>query len=132
MDAGQERENNQSDNILPAHRFSSFLRWSARILGLVMLAVFLMFFIGEGLSEPAGRPWRVSEMIAFALFPVGVAAGFLVGWRNERLGGGISVACLAAFYLADILFTGTLPSGPWFLVFSLPGFLFLAASLVRR
>jgi hypothetical protein len=50
-----------------------------------------------------------------------------------RLGGGITIASLLIFYLIFVLLLrGDLARGVWFLVFAIPGFLFLAAYVISR
>jgi hypothetical protein len=72
------------------------------------------------------------EWTGLAFFPIGVAIGFLIGWKNELLGGIVSVASLACFYLIyGIGLTGQLPGGAWFIAFTFPGFLFLIYGLLR-
>jgi hypothetical protein len=39
---------------------------------------------------------------------------------------------LAAFYLADLIFTGTWPSGPFFALLALPGVLFALYWLLSK
>jgi hypothetical protein len=69
---------------------------------------------------------------AFLFFPLGICAGMIVAWRRELLGGSITLACLAAFYLVSMIATGALPRGWAWEAFAAPGVLFLAASLLSR
>jgi hypothetical protein len=105
------------------------LRWSARVLSVLSVGVILLFFVGEGFdpSEVTLRQW-----VALLLFPVAVVAGMFVAWRREGLGGGVSVAGLAAFYLYSLLLNGGMPRGLAFLILSAPGFLFLLYGLARQ
>lgn len=75
----------------------------------------------------------LGEGVLFALFPVGVAVGLLVGIWRPRLGGSIATLSLAGFYLGMLIDSGAFPGGPWFIVFSGGGIaLLLADGLQRR
>jgi hypothetical protein len=105
-------------------------RWSARILSVASTAMLLMFVFGEPFepSKIAGR-----ELLAMVFFPLGIIVGFVVAWWKEGLGGGITIASLLIFYLIFVtLLREDLARGVWFLVFALPGFLFLAAYAISR
>ncbi|MGI5836351.1 MAG: DUF7670 domain-containing protein [Chloroflexota bacterium] len=105
------------------------LRWLARILSLASLGMLLLFVLGEG-----SWPLRLtpSEFVQFVFFPIGVAIGMVLGWRRELLGGVVAVFSLAMFYLSHFGVTGKIPSGPWFLIFTLPGILFFALGLWKQ
>jgi hypothetical protein len=66
----------------------------------VAIGLLLCFAIGEGLN-----PLRLTlqEWILFLFFPLGISLGMLVAWRCECLGGSLTVASLAAFYLVHRL-----------------------------
>ena len=104
-------------------------RWSARLLSIASTALLLLFlFGGRETLNVAGR-----QLLAMTFFPLGVVVGFAIAWWREGLGGGISIASLLIFYLIFVLLLGgSLAGGVWFLVFALPGFLFLAADALSR
>jgi hypothetical protein len=103
----------------------SSIRWIARIYSLASMALIAMFATSGGAAPTA------KELVALAFFPVGVVAGFLVAWWREGLGGAISVISLAIFY-AWMTLMGRFPGGPYFILFSVPGFLFLANWMLQR
>lgn len=105
------------------------LRWIARASSLLSLGFLLFIFVGEGIGFSAIT--RV-EWLMLLCFPVGVALGMIVGWWKELFGGGITAVSILLFYLIDLLSTGELPRGFWFLIFTLPGFLFLLHGLLDR
>lgn len=108
-----------------------FVRWTARSLSLAIILLLTLFLFGEdGITSGAGV--RGYEYIGLLFFPVGVAVGFIFGWKNELLGGVISIASLACFYFVyGLALTGKMPRGVWFVIFTIPGFLFLAYGLLR-
>jgi len=104
--------------------------WSARILSLASTAMLLMFLFGEPFepSKITGRQW-----LAFVFFPLGIVVGFVVAWWKEGLGGSITIASLLIFYLIFVLLLrGSLARGLWFLVFAVPGVLFLVSYAIPR
>jgi hypothetical protein len=105
----------------------SGIRWTARIWSIASILLILGFIIGEGLN-PANR----EEWIGFLLFPVGISAGMILAWRKERLGGSVTAVSLLVFYLFHRMTAGSFPRGWGWLVFALPGFLFLIASISHR
>jgi hypothetical protein len=105
------------------------LRWSARILSLLAVGVVLLFAIGEGLNLSR---FTATELVLFAFFPVGVCLGMVLAWRWEGLGGGITLASFAAFYLVHRLTSSGFPRGFAFLALAAPGFLFPLCSLWAR
>jgi hypothetical protein len=107
-------------------------RWAARLLSIASTAMLLLFVLGAGekfeVSKVTGRQW-----LAFVFFPLGIVVGFAVAWWKEGLGGGITVVSLLSFYLIFLLLLRGNPArGVWFLVFAIPGFLFLAAYAFSR
>jgi hypothetical protein len=99
------------------------LRVVARAASLASLCLLVMF-------ATSGGAWpRASEWLLIAFFPVGVAAGMVVAWHREVLGGAIAAASLLAFHLL-LLGVGDRPwPGPWFIAFALPGLALLACGL---
>ena len=99
------------------------LRWLARIGSIVSLALLLLFYIGEGFHPAKVAP---HEWVGFLFFPIGVAAGMVVGWWREGWGGAITTVSLLAFYgVYGFLLNGSLWQGGAFIAFAAPGMLFL-------
>lgn len=106
------------------------LRWTARILSLATVLLLILFYLGEGLNF---GNIELREYIGLLFFPVGLVVGFAVGWHKELLGGIISSTSIAGFYLIyGVLLNGSIMQGSAFLVFAIPGFLFLLYGLVAR
>lgn len=100
------------------------VRWAARVGSIASLLLLSSFIFGPNEADkwPTAQEWA-----GLAFFPGGVAAGMLLGWWKERLGGAVTVASLAGFYAWLFLTSGRIWAGPWFFVFAAPGFLFLLA-----
>lgn len=106
---------------------AAILHWTARTSGITSALVLLAFAFGG--HEPL--PLTASEVVAFLFFPVGVVVGFAIAWWREMAGGLVTVGSLALFYVA-MLVLGEGRLGPYFLLFSAPGFLHIASALLAR
>ena len=107
-------------------RLAVGMRWTARILSILIVGTLLAFFIGEGGGSGFG-PLTWAERLGLVFFPVGIVLGMAVAWWREGLGAAISIGSLVVFYVVDIVTTGTPPSGPFFILFTLPAAPFAAA-----
>ncbi len=100
------------------------LRLVARAASLLSLGMLVLFAFSGG-NWPTPFEWL---MIAF--FPVGVAAGMVLAWHREVLGGAVTLVGLVGFYAIAAGADASRPLGPWFGVFALPGLLLLACGLL--
>jgi hypothetical protein len=117
----EERENETTIEYL--------IRVVARGASIVCLAIILLFFLGEDFA--LGR-LSVEEWIGFAFFPVGVLVGLVLAWREEAIGGVITLASVAGFYLVyGWVLNSTFRMGWAFVPFLLPGILFVIYGYVR-
>ncbi len=106
------------------HIATSVTRWVARLWSLASLALIALLAVGTG-----GFP-DLRDVIGLGLFPIGVAVGFVIAWWREGLGGALSVASLVGFYIWHVVESGRLPQGPYFLLLSAPGILFLLVAFL--
>lgn len=117
----EERENETTIEYL--------IRVVARGASIVCLAIILLFFLGE---DFALGTLSVEEWIGFAFFPVGVLVGLVLAWREEAIGGVITLASVAGFYLVyGWVLNSTFRMGWAFVPFLLPGILFVIYGYVR-
>jgi len=77
----------------------SIIRWTARIIG--TLIVFLTLFIGigemlEGHGKPDSNPFNTLMIITFVIWGLGLAGLLLALWK-EGIGGIISLFCFIIF-----------------------------------
>ena len=103
--------------------FLHYLRLTARAASIVCLAIIFFFFVGEGIdfSQVTYRQW-----IGLMFFPLTVVIGLVLAWREEGLGGAISIVGILGFYLVyGWLLNGSLRQGWAFLPFLVPGILFV-------
>jgi len=106
------------------------LRWTARLLSVASLGFILLFVFGEGFG------WlsvRVQDLVGLAFFPFGLLLGLVLAWRREMSGGIIAVASIALFYIVyGLVINQAIFQGWWFLVLSIPGWLFLLYAVLRH
>ena len=111
---------------LKPSRLVTGLRWLARLGSLVSLSILLLFLFGEEIDL---EQLSYAEWIGLFFFPFGVTLGMLLAWRWETTGGAITVLSLIAFYTVMYAERGYFPEGVWFMLFALPGLIFLYCGL---
>ena len=100
------------------------------VLSLISITVLLAFVVFDVRTFRQVAP---NEWVGLFFFPVGVIAGMLLGWWREVLGGAVTVFSLIGFYLIYGWFLNNqIWLGAWFIVFALPGILFLISGLTFR
>ena len=102
-------------------------RWTARILGTLLVLMIVLIAIGEGMPNPFTQPMSVQiGFLALALLMIGI----LGGWRWELAGGILSLVGWSLFVVAVM----HPPRGlNWFVsALALPGALYVSGALLRR
>jgi len=102
--------------------------WIARVLSAVMVLFVLLFFVGYLVFPPEGDSSSGTDWIGLMLFPLGVCAGLLVGWRRHMLGGLLSLTFLLVFSLWLVIIKAEHVPLP-ILVFAVPALLYLVHGL---
>ena len=106
---------------------SAACRWTARIIGTLLVLLIVIIAIGEGMPNPLTQPMSVQVgFLALALVMIGI----LGGWRWELAGGTLSLVGWGLFVVAVM----HPPRGlNWFVgALALPGALYVAGALLRR
>ena len=111
------------------HSLAIVVRALAKVGSIASLGFVSMFFIAH-LVQGEFSPIEWHECLALLFFPIGVMSGMLLGWWKEALGGWLTVGSLIAFYIWNLIVSGQLPGGPYFILLSLPGLMFLVTSLL--
>ncbi|QDT61383.1 hypothetical protein SV7mr_39180 [Stieleria bergensis] len=104
-----------------SRRAAKLLARCGSVVSIALLALFVAGSFGN-----KNLP-NLTEAVGLLLFPGGIVAGMVIGWRKEFVGGCITLVSLLAFYVWCTFFGGGFPTGPYFFLFSLPGLFFLAA-----
>ena len=102
-------------------------RWTARILGTLLVLLIVLIAVGEGMPNPFTQPLTVQVgFLALALVMIGI----LGAWRWELTGGSISLVGWSLFVVAVM----HPPRGlNWFVgALALPGLLYVAGALLKR
>lgn len=81
------------------------LRWVTRILGMLTVLLFAVFFIGEAdFSQPINL--TTGEIFLMLCIPVALIAGIIIAWKKEILGGIIIVISVFAFNIISMILEG--------------------------
>jgi hypothetical protein len=103
------------------------MRWLARLVGALMVVLFVVFFIGESFSgEGLFPPARLTltEWLEIAALLV-MSAGALLAWRWEAAGGALSLGGGLAFNVVESLGGGRVELVWFAIIFVVIGGLFL-------
>ena len=101
-------------------------RWTARLLGALLVIMIIVIAIGEGMPNPFTQPFDV-QLGFFALTLI--VLGILVGWRWELAGGVLSLAGWCLFFGSVI---GIKRLNVFVSLLALPGILYLISARLRR
>ena len=112
----------------PMNRRLTILRWVAQVWSVPSIFALLLPYSVEGVYWLQAT--SVREAIGHLCF-FAILVGLVLAWRWEGLGGALTVAGLAAFYVTWWLY-GRSPRGPYLALVAAPGFLFLLHWLLAR
>jgi hypothetical protein len=101
---------------------SSTIRWFARASGVVLMAIWLVFFFSELLRSGFG--FDRNSYIQGAALAV-VFTGYILGWVKEVPGGILAVIGTIVYCLLGLVTECMV--GPAAALFAVPGFLYLIA-----
>lgn len=111
--------------------FLTILLWSARIVGGLVVLVIGFTVVPEMMrADPAkgeGLP-DLQARLEFFCFPVLALLGLLVAYWSPLIGGAISLAGMALFFM----FRPSLASDPFMLAMWIPGGLYVVYALLAR
>lgn len=111
-----------------AMNVTSISSWAARLLGLMLAILVLLFIVGEGFDP---RLLTSSTGLMFVAFFTSVI-GMLVLWRSRLFGGLIVTGGMAAFFATNFAISGQFPGGWVFPLCFVPGVLALTSWAVTR
>jgi hypothetical protein len=123
----------QKDFAIKLRNPYNWLRWTARITGILMVAFTLFFFIGEiieGHQKHTGSAFASFAPIILIIFVIwGIAlAGLVLALWKEGLGGIISLISFMLMYILNLFNKEASMRGnaiTVFLIFSIPSILYL-------
>lgn len=116
---------------LPSAREPHILRWTARIVGLLSIGIFLAFFIPDWLTR--GRVPVEGERIPMTIALFMSFVGLLIAWKWDGIGGILAVVSIVAFAALGLQTPGK-PGGIILLgvMYLLPAVLFILSWQRRR
>lgn len=89
--------------VTESNRASVIIRWVARIIGLIILVLFLMVLIGETVTSIQDEGFKFDAESLYIILPVLVAiTAYILSWWYKTIGGSLLIA-------VSIIF-GVLPS----------------------
>jgi hypothetical protein len=74
-----------------ANGWASAMRWTARILGLIVVGLFVWFAVEFGPTVLPTLSWTEPQGIPLLLFLLVALVGVLIGWKWELVGGAMAV-----------------------------------------
>jgi len=104
--------------------FVTTVRWTARIIGTLLLLLIAVFAIGEGLPNPLILSPR--EILLFAAIAM-MLVGLIVAWKWEGIGGLLILGGYIFFAVVNHGAPFNIVFGPWLLT----GLLYLACGLMK-
>lgn len=105
--------------------------WTARVLGGLVVALFILITVSDLLSPERAFPTPL-EWFQLSFFPIGLCIGYVVAWRWHLAGGVISLACMVAFFVVMSASGSPVHGVAAFYPFAVPGLLFLLYSYLAR
>lgn len=97
------------------------IRWSARIIGLILIIILGAVYIKEGRELKLAELRLPEEAMTISFFVA--LLGLLIGWVWEGLGGMLTIAGLVTFSIIDYRSTGEILLNIW--VLGVPAVLFI-------
>ena len=101
-------------------------RWTARVLGSVLVFICVVIAIGQGIPNPFTQP--VAVQIGFLALTL-ILSGMVAGWRWELTGGIVSLIGWSLF-VASVM-KGPRPITGFLATLALPGPLFVVSALLK-
>jgi hypothetical protein len=83
--------------------FINVLKWTARISGILVIALFLFMGVASIIFGEEFVPWTTAEILMGLCIPLLFGVGAIVGWKNEFKGAIIIFASVFLFNLIDFM-----------------------------
>ncbi|MGA2258600.1 MAG: hypothetical protein ABSG53_28375 [Thermoguttaceae bacterium] len=99
-------------------------RWTARIIGTLLLLLIAVFAIGEGMPNPLSLSIR--ELLLFAALAT-MIVGLVFAFRWEGIGGLLILGGFACFSMVNHRISMNIVFGPWLLT----GLIYLACGWMK-
>jgi len=84
-------------------KLAKIIRWSARSLGTLIIALFLVIGVGEIMAAPLNN-LSTQEYTLFIFIPILLFTGIILAWIRPVLGGYVVIASVLLFNICDLIF----------------------------
>ncbi len=101
-----------------------YFRWVARILGTLLVVIFLFFFIPDIIKKGGLQVSDAGHWVMLIFFLLG-QVGLLIAWRWEGIGGMLAAIGIVLSFLINFLWVHEGQNQGFVLIWLLPAFLFL-------
>jgi len=108
--------------------FVQLLRWTARVVGTLILAFVLLNLISGGLPNVANI--APGEWLLWGGFVLSLV-GYVLLWKWELIGGIVALGGIVLFYAVNFALSRKFPGGWVIPLFFLPGFLSIVCWLTE-
>jgi hypothetical protein len=106
------------------NRIISVIRWTVRIVCLLIIGLFLLFFVGEGsIGELSSLSFTEISLMIF--IPLLFTLGVIVSFKKELIGGVLIILSVIGFNAVDRIASGQLSGEFEFASLVIPGILFI-------
>ena len=79
-----------------------YLRWTARIIGTLLVALVLLIAVGESISEGVPNFAGMNRKVQIMFLGLGLElVGLLLAWKWEGIGAGITILGYALFQVTE-------------------------------
>lgn len=107
------------------------MRWAARIISIILVGIFILFFIGEGNIDEFAKLTGI-EILLMIFVPIVFTAGVVIAWRKEMLGGIVILASVLGYNLVDRINSSGFKWEIEFAFLLVPGILFILTSRMAK
>lgn len=108
------------------------LRWTARVLTVLLVGMFLWFFLAD-IAGGGTNPFKLAVLDALRLtFLFMTCIGLMLAWRWPFVGGVISFVGILLYYAVDVVVRGSFVNILYFDLMLLAGILFMVCALIKR
>ena len=104
------------------------VRWTARLLAILLVGMVLAFLTGEGVAFGRLTPVEWLGIAGLGMLCVGL----LLGWKHEIAGGLLVVAAIALLTGIELAVNRQMLRGWVWPLLGLPGALYLVSGVLRR
>jgi len=111
------------------------LKYTARILSTITLIFITIFILGHIFFPDAESSITFTESIGFLFFPIGFSIGLIIAYKNELLGGIITLISFIFFVIFIYILRGIFIIAMdhlFFTILNIPGILYIIVGILSK